>query len=111
MSFVCAVVSLSLFMTAASCSTKQFIDKQRKVDRKAASSYLKDLQQSLHIKPPDAKWHPKNGRNNNEYQKQGDPYSEGDAQQNAQQIIKRVEEELHPDVRRGYYLYLHIYFF
>lgn len=62
-------------------------------------TYLKDFQQCLHIEASDAKWHPKNGRNNDEDQQQGEPYSEGDAQQDAEQIIKGVEEELHPETK------------
>lgn len=63
--------------------------------QQATSSYLKDLQQSLHVKTADAKGNPEDGWHYNEDQQQGEPHGEGDAQQDAHQVIKRVEEELH----------------
>lgn len=63
--------------------------------------YLKDFQQGFHVKTPNAEGNSKDGRYNNEHQQQGEPHCERDSQQDAQQVVKRVEEELHLKVRRG----------
>lgn len=65
------------------------------------ASYLKDLQQSFHVKTSDAKGHPEDGRHYNEDQQQGEPHGEGDAEKDAQQAVKGVEEELHLEVGWG----------
>lgn len=63
--------------------------------------YLKDFQQSFHVKTPDAEGNSEDSRHNNEHQQQGEPHCERDAQQDTQQAVERVEEELHRKVRRG----------
>lgn len=78
-----------------------FETSSKAVGQQATSSYLKDLQQSLHVKTADAKGNPEDGWHYNEDQQQGEPHGEGDAQQDAHQVIKRVEEELHLKSQSG----------
>lgn len=63
--------------------------------------YLKDFQQGFHVKSPDAEGNSEDSRHNNEDQQEGEPHCKRDSQQDAQQVVERVEEELHLKVRRG----------
>lgn len=76
----------------------------KKTGRSESATYLEDFNQCLHAQASYAKWHAKDGRHNDEDQQQGEPHSEGNAQEHAQQIIEGRREPAHPGWQKIFHL-------